>query len=146
MDELPPELWAKTFQMLAGEELWLCRQVDSRLWRDESACCHRKYSNRDYNSDFKVCRLWRREVDGIVRRGRVGRRHLSCKRLTYHPGDDAMEHRKALRNSLSVMVDKEVLLQGVDTYTGEDSNTLDETVPVSFKTVEHFLIFRKDSL
>ena len=97
-------------------------------------------------SDFKVCRLWRKEVDGIVRRGRLGRRHLSCKRLTYHPGDDAMEHRKALRNSLSVMVDKEVLLQGVDTYTGEDNNTLDETVPVSFKTVEHFLIFRKDSL
>ena len=106
----------------------------------------KKHSNRDYNSDFQVCRLWRREVDGIVRRGRLGRRHLSCKRLTYHPGDDAMEHRKALRNSLSVMVDKEVLLQGVDTYTGEDNNTLDETVPVSFKTVEHFLIFRKDSL
>ena len=54
-----------------------------------------------------------------------------------------MEHRKALRNSLSVMVDKEVLLQGVDTYTGEDNNTLDETVPVSFKTVEHFSYFQE---
>ena len=101
--ELPFELWARIFELLRGQELWLCAQV---------------------------CSLWRREVESIVLRGKLGRRHLTCSRLTYHPGDDALEHRKAVRNSLSVSVDKEVLLQGVNTYTGEDANTLDETVPV----------------
>lgn len=100
---LPLELWARIFEFLRGEELWLCAQV---------------------------CSLWRREVEGVLLRGKLGRRHLTCSRLTYQPGDDALEHRKAVRNSLSVKVDREVLLQGVNTYTGEDSNTLDETVPV----------------
>ena len=101
--ELPLELWARIFELLRGQELWLCAQV---------------------------CSLWRREVESVLLRGKLGRRHLTCARLTYHPGDDALEHRKAVRNSLSVSVDKEVLLQGVNTYTGEDANTLDETVPV----------------
>ena len=69
-------------------------------------------------------------MESVLLRGKLGRRHLTCSRLTYHPGDDALEHRKAVRNSLSVSVDKEVLLQGVNTFTGEDANTLDETVPV----------------
>ena len=106
--ELPLELWSRIFEFLRGQELWLCAQVCSR---------------------------WRREVQGIVLRGKLGRRHLTCHRLTYHRGDDALEHRKAVRNSLSVSVNREVLLQGVNAYTGEDANTLDETVPVSWGVV-----------
>ena len=109
---LPLELWGRIFELMRGQELWLCAQV---------------------------CSLWRREVESIVRRGKIGRRHLTCSRLTYHPGDDALEHRKALRNSLSVSVDKEVLLQGVNTFTGEDSNTLDETVPVRQSAIENYI-------
>ena len=77
-------------------------------------------------------------MESIVLRGKLGRRHLTCLRLTYHPGDDALEHRKAVRNSLSVSVDKEVVLQGVNTYTGEDVNTLDETVPVRRGAIENY--------
>lgn len=110
--ELPLELWARIFELLRGQELWLCAQV---------------------------CSLWRKEVESVLLRGKLGRRHLTCSRLTYHPGDDALEHRKAVRNSLSVSVDKEVLLQGVNTYTGEDANTLDETVPVRRGAFENYI-------
>ena len=114
---LPLEIWARIFQFLKGQELWLCSQV---------------------------CNIWKREVEGVALRGKLGKRFLTCHRLTYHTGDDALEHRKAIRNSLSVCVDKEVLLQGVNAYTGEDGNTLDETVPVRRERWDIFTFSRTD--
>jgi len=102
---LPLEVWATVFSFLDGEALWRCGQV---------------------------CRSWSRELERIVRRGGLGARHLTCSRLTYQPGDDALEHRKAVRTCLSVRVSHPVILQGVSTYTGEDSNILDLSVPVVF--------------
>lgn len=102
---LPVEVWLHVFKFLCSDSLWQCREV---------------------------CTLWRGEVLRLVRTGGLAGRYLVCKRLFYTEGDDCLDHRKSIRNSLSVSVSSPVLLSGIYMYTGNDTDLLDETIEVVF--------------
>ena len=74
----------------------------------------------------EVCRGWREEVSRLVRTSPTLARNTftTLTRLTYHPGDDALDHRKSVRTGLRFSVDKDITFHGVLLYTGNDKEIL----------------------
>merc|ERR1712126_564468 len=116
MSGLPVEVWGLVWSLLSGDgdSLLACREV---------------------------CRGWREEVSRLVRTSPTLARNTFTllTRLTYHPGDDALDHRKSVRTGLRFSVDKDITFHGVLLYTGNDKEILDLTVPVVFDRVTSVL-------
>lgn len=68
-----------------------------------------------------------------------------CPRLTL-VADECLEHRRGVRNTLSVCANADLLLTGVLVYTGRDEDLLDESVPVTFDRATTSVRVVKDGL
>jgi len=84
-------------------------------------------------------------VERLVRTGGLAGRHLICKRLFYTKGDDCLDHRKSVRNSISVSVSSPVLLSGIYMYTGTDTDLLDESIEIVFDRGTTILSLYRDN-
>lgn len=68
-------------------------------------------------------------------------------RLSHHPGDDALDHRKSVRTCLRFSAGQEIVLHGVLLYTANDKEILDLTVPVLFDRVTSTVkLYREEQL
>ena len=48
-------------------------------------------------------------------------------RLSYHPGDDALDHRKSVRTCLRFLAEQEIIFHGVLLYTANDKEILGQS-------------------
>ena len=78
-----------------------------------------------------VCRDWRREVGRLVLTSPslLANTFLLLHRLSYHPGDDALDHRKSVRTSLRLTAEEDIIFHGVLLYTANDKEILGQSCP-----------------
>jgi len=88
LPSLPMEVWVGIFSFLSGPSLFRCEGV---------------------------CRAWRQEVRNLVATGKLQRRGLRLGRLSKQSGA-VTEHKRRIWHSLSLMVDRRIVLVGVGVY------------------------------
>ena len=114
---LPVEVWLEIWSNLESKWLAVCMCVN-KLWRSE------------------ILRLIRRNSSWQNKR-----RYLLCRRLSYVPGCDALDHRKSVKTSLRFNVNSEIKFQGILIYTGNDKEILGlSEMYISFFLILIFII------
>jgi len=93
---LPMEVWVGVFSYLSGPSLFRCEGV---------------------------CRAWRQEVQHLVASGKLQRRGLRLTRLTKQTWA-VTEHKRSIWHSLSLMVDRRIVLVGVGVYYPSGQTTI----------------------
>jgi len=96
LPSLPMEVWVGVFSHLSGPSLFRCEGV---------------------------CRAWRQEVQHLVASGKLQRRGLRLTRLTKQTGA-VTEHKRSIWHSLSLMVDRRIVLVGVGVYYPSGQTTI----------------------
>jgi len=96
LPSLPMEVWVGIFSFLSGPSLFRCEGV---------------------------CRAWRREVQNLVATGKLRRRGLRLSRLSKQSGA-VTEHKRGTWHSLSLMVDRRIVLVGVGVYYPSGQTTI----------------------
>jgi len=96
LPSLPMEIWVEVFSYLSGPSLFRCEGV---------------------------CRAWRQEVHNLVATGKLQRRGLRLGRLSKQSGA-VTEHRRGKWHSLSLMVDRRIVLVGVGVYYPSGQTTI----------------------
>ena len=93
------QVWCEVWRHLDGESLLRCRAV---------------------------CHDWRREVRRLVLTSPslLNNTFIILPRLSYHQGDDALEHRKSVRTCLRLSAQEEIIFHGVLVYTANDKEIL----------------------
>jgi len=120
LPDLPEEIWYEVWRHLSGETLVTC---------------------------MTVCSWWRRQIQRRIILNSCHGHYFICKRLKYTPGNDALDHRKSVRNCLRFAVSKSIKFHGIWSYTGNDKEILDLSVPVVFERITtQFSIFHEEQL
>jgi len=96
LPSLPMEVWVGVFSFLSGPSLFRCEGV---------------------------CRAWRQEVHNLVATGKLQRRGLRLGRLSKQSGA-VTEHKRGIWHSLSLMVDRRIVLVGVGVYYPSGETTI----------------------
>lgn len=113
---IPIEVWVEIFKKLDGPSLWSCQHV---------------------------CSTWKTEIMNMALSNKLNGRGLDCRRLL-HAGD-ALEHKRSIRNSISVECSQDTLLVGVYSYTVNDKEILDDSVVGTFDRITTTLSIWQDN-